>query len=145
MPFCLALLLHWSPDQTRCAYLSPRSLSIKKWTSNNGQWYNSRTITPAYLGKNSETVGVTAITAMPGTNYVIGGSAKGSVKVWNRHSTAIVDEQVLHTDTIHALAATRTHVFSASGDKTVKVEPISLLCLLACFLFPLFACLHSTI
>jgi WD40 repeat protein len=101
------------------------SFRIKKWTDNNGQWYNSRTITPAYLGKPSETIFVTAATAMPESNYLIAGSHKGCVKVWNRHSTAVVDEQLLHNDIIHALSATKTHVFSASGDKTVKVGMVA--------------------
>ena len=65
---------------------------------------------------------MTALAALPGRGIVASGSARGCLKLWDADSTAQIEEQVLHTECIHALAATSTHLFSASKDKTVKVR-----------------------
>ncbi|EDQ86614.1 uncharacterized protein MONBRDRAFT_27988, partial [Monosiga brevicollis MX1] len=105
----------------RVLYSGSHDCSIKKWGVKGDQWYHQRATTGAFIGKNSESIAVSALTSLPHMGAIVSGSAKGGIKMWDVTTGAMLEEHNMHSDAIHGLAATNQHVLSASADKTVKV------------------------
>jgi WD40 repeat protein len=96
--------------------------SLKNWRARDGQFYNHRTVTGAHIGKNSESVAITSLAALPGGDMFVSGSGKGSIKVWDPKTCVMLEEHAVHTDAIHAMATNGSQLFTASADRTVKAS-----------------------
>lgn len=101
--------------------------SVKKWLSQDSQWYNHSTATGAHIGRNAEGVAVSALAGLGMDNILASGSARGSIKLWDSNTTTALEEQQAHADYIHALYCNQNRLFSASADRTVKVADTHLL------------------
>eukprot|EP00049_Salpingoeca_infusionum_P014126 m.263558 g.263558 ORF g.263558 m.263558 type:complete len:1877 (-) comp15603_c0_seq3:2251-7881(-) len=104
-------------NQAGIAYSGSDDGSIKSWEQGTDGWTSTRSMQGAYAG-----VGVSTLACLPLMNYVVSGSAKGSIKVWSGDRLQALEEHSdAHSRRITSVAVSDRHLFSASKDNTIKV------------------------
>ena len=64
---------------------------------------------------------VTALIGLPGDDALMGGSAKGVIRIWGAKGLSLRTEGPAHTAAINQLICEGENVYSVSSDRTVKV------------------------
>jgi WD40 repeat protein len=94
-----------------------KDFSIKRWDQdrNTRQWAQGHSLKDAHVAH------VTALLGLPGDDALMGGSAKGVIRIWGAKALNLRTEGPAHTAAINQLICSGETVYSVSSDRTVKV------------------------
>ena len=94
-----------------------KDFSIKRWDCDPStlQWQQGAGL------KKAHDAHVTSLVGLRGGTAVIGGSAKGVLRIWDIATCSLKTEGLAHEGSITALVCENDTVYSASTDKTVKI------------------------
>ena len=94
-----------------------KDFSIKRWQLDptTQQWSQGQSL------KSAHDAHVTALVGLPGGDAVMGGSAKGVIRIWSVADLKLRTEGEAHSAAINQLVCSGETIYSASSDRTVKV------------------------
>ena len=94
-----------------------KDFSIKRWGLDRvtHQWSQGQSL------KSAHDAHVTALVGLPGGDAVMGGSAKGVIRIWGVSDLKLRTEGEAHSAAINQLVCSGGTIYSASSDRTVKV------------------------
>ncbi|XP_077356404.1 kinesin-like protein KIF21A isoform X2 [Festucalex cinctus] len=93
-------------------YTGSKDCVVKKWDLANKRLLRS---------VSSQTDWVSALGVVPGSSALLSGCRGGLLRLWHADSLAPLGDMQGHDSPINGLATNRSHLFTASDDRTVKI------------------------